>query len=165
MEAYAGNKCNCPEVVKLPLALFAIECNSKKRLLFDVSSGKIRGVTSSVFPHATCAFENGGWLLMIQHKEGYFQGRTVFLVHPSSGRRLDLPEFPCSEEGYDGFFVFYVGTQETPLVVARVEIWSVVPTVHIACPGDMYWTVYKHGVEPPHMSRKMRKLLECTLHR
>ncbi|CAN6192997.1 unnamed protein product [Urochloa humidicola] len=162
MEAYAGNKSNCPEEVKLPLALFAVERDSKKRLLFDVSSGKIRGVSSSVFPDATCAFENGGWLLMVQHKARYFREQTVFLVHPSSGKRLDLPVFHCREEGYQGFFVFYVGSQGTPLVVARVEIWSIVPTLHIACPGDIYWSVYKHGVEPPHMSRNMRKLLERT---
>lgn len=163
MEAYAANRSNCSEGVKqLPLAMFAVERNSKKRLLFDVSSRKIRGVSSYVFPDANCAFENHGWLLMIRHKPWYFQEQTVFLVHSSSGKQLNLPVFSCRErEGYKGFFVFYVGSHGIPLVVARFEIWSIVPTVHIACPGDTYWSVYKHGVEPP-MSRTMRRSLERT---
>jgi len=163
MEAYDGNKSNCSQGVKqLPLAMFAVERNSKKRLLFDVSSRKIRGVSSYVFPDATCAFENRGWLLMIRHKPCHFQEQSAFLVHPSSGKQLNLPVFPCREQGYEGFFVFYVGSHGIPLVVARFEIWSIVPTVHIACPGDTYWSAYKYGVEPPHMSRTTRRLLERT---
>jgi hypothetical protein len=100
MEAYDGNKSNCSEGVKqLPLAMFAVERNSKKRPLFDVSSSKIRGVSSYVFPDATCAFENRGWLLMIRHKPCHFQEQSAFLVHPSSGKQLNLPVFPCREQG------------------------------------------------------------------
>ncbi|KAL6603535.1 hypothetical protein ACP70R_043896 [Stipagrostis hirtigluma subsp. patula] len=157
MEVHAGNISNCSEEVKLPLALFAVDRNSKKRLLFDVSSRKIHGVRSSVFPDATCVFENGGWFLMMQHKPLYLQEQTVFLVHSSSGRRLDLPVIPSSDKG---FFLFYVDSHGAPLVVARVEMWSLVPTIHIACPGDVYWSVYEHDVDPLCNSRTMCRLLE-----
>ncbi|KAJ1267444.1 hypothetical protein BS78_07G056300, partial [Paspalum vaginatum] len=131
------NKTKFSEQMK---AMFAVEHCSKTRLLFDVSSRKIHGVSSSAFPDATCAFENGGWLLMIQGKS---QEQTAFLVHPSSGRQLHLPPVLCPRDR--GVFVFYVSSHAgTPLVVARIEIWSLVPTVHIACPGDGYWSVYTH---------------------
>ncbi|RLM55347.1 hypothetical protein C2845_PM10G21330 [Panicum miliaceum] len=103
------------EEVKLPMALFAVERNSNKRLLFDVTNQKIRGVSSSVFPNATCAFENGGWLLMWWRASSF------------------------------------------------------VSTVHVACPGDVYWSVYKHGADadPPPCSapraaqrQRQRRLLE-----
>ncbi|WVZ94935.1 hypothetical protein U9M48_040761, partial [Paspalum notatum var. saurae] len=139
------NKTNFSEQMKqFPLSMLTVEHGSKKRLLFDVSSRKIHGVSSSVFPDATCAFENGGWLLMIQDNS---QGQqTVFLVHPNSGRQLHLPPVLCPRDR--GVFVFYVNSHGTPLVVARIEIWSFVPTDHIACPGDGYWSVYTHdGVD------------------
>ncbi|XP_062234202.1 uncharacterized protein LOC133931353 [Phragmites australis] len=159
MEAYGVNKSNRSEELKLPLALFAVKRNSKRRLLFDVSSREIRGVSSPVFPEATCAFENGGWLLMIRHKPLCFQEQIVFLVHPSSGRRLDLPAVHSCDKA---FFVFYVDSHGAPLVVARIEIWSLVPTIHIACPGDVYWSVYQHDADPPRISRAMRRVHEPT---
>jgi hypothetical protein len=107
------------EEVKLPMALFAVERNSNKRLLFDVTTQKIRGVSSSVFPNATCAFENGGWLLMVQPKPLDFKEQAVFLVHQGTSRRLDLPAFGSSS---NGLFVFYVNSHGTPLVVARVQL-------------------------------------------
>uniref|UniRef100_A0A0D9WTT8 KIB1-4 beta-propeller domain-containing protein n=1 Tax=Leersia perrieri TaxID=77586 RepID=A0A0D9WTT8_9ORYZ len=138
-------KTNCSEELMVPLALFAVELNSKKRLMFDVSSRTIRGITSTLFPDAFCEFENGGWLLMARHKPLYFKEQIVYLVHPSTGRRVDLPVLPCPNEG---FFVFYVGSHGMPLVVAFIEIMTVVPTIHIACPGDVYWSIYKHTSDP-----------------
>nr|CAB3494962.1 unnamed protein product [Digitaria exilis] len=141
------------------MAMFAVERNSKTRLLLDVSSGKIRGLSSSVFfPDATCAFENGGWLLMLQRKppSGFFTERAagaVFLLHPGTGRRLDLPPYDSSSD--DELFVFHVDSHGTPLVATRVETLGFVPTVHVACPGDTYWSVYEHDttdiavVDPP----------------
>ncbi|OEL15483.1 hypothetical protein BAE44_0023501 [Dichanthelium oligosanthes] len=148
------------------MAMFAVERSSKKRLLFDVSSRNIHGVSSSVFPDATCAFENGGWLLMVRHKPPDIKEQAVFLVHPSTGRRLDLPAFSSSSQG---LFVFYVSSHGAPLVVARVETLSFVPTVHVACPGDVYWSVYKHDVvdvDPPpcgstsRAAHRQRRLVE-----
>jgi hypothetical protein len=85
------------------------------------------------------------------------QQQVAFLVHAESGRRLDLPAPPLSRE--KGFFVFYVGSHGTPLFAACVEFCSAVPTIHIACPGDVYWSVYKHGAEPPHMLPEARRRL------
>ncbi|RLN13694.1 hypothetical protein C2845_PM09G23250 [Panicum miliaceum] len=155
------------EEVKLPMALFAVEPKSNKRLLFDMSTRKIHGVSSSVFPNATCVFENGGWFLMVQHKPPDFKEQAVFLVHQSTGGRLDLPAFGSSS---NGIFVFYVDSHGAPLVVACVKTrTSFAPTVHVACPGDVCWSVYKHGVDadPPPCSasraaqrRRQRRLLE-----
>ncbi|EAZ38192.1 hypothetical protein OsJ_22543 [Oryza sativa Japonica Group] len=131
----------------------------KKRLLFDVSSRKIHGVTSTVFPDAFCEFENGGWLLMAQHKPLSFQDQIVFLVHPSTGTHLDLPVLRSPNEG---FFVFYVGSHGMPLVVAFIEIMSAVPTAHIACPGDVYWSIYKH-ISDPEMSEAMYKVQSALI--
>ncbi|CAL5049710.1 unnamed protein product [Urochloa decumbens] len=145
------NESDSSEESKLPMALFTVEHSSKKRLLFDVSSRKLRGVSSSAFPYATCAFENGGWLLILQQKPPDFKQQAVFLVHPSTARQLDLPPLSSSN---DGLFVFYVNSHGAPLVVARIETLSFVPTVHIACPGDVYWSVYSYkqhdtDVDPP----------------
>ncbi|XBI02746.1 hypothetical protein VPH35_131253 [Triticum aestivum] len=104
---------------------------ARKRLLFDVSSGNIRGITSALFPDAFVEFESCGWLLMVRHKPFHFQEQVVFLVHPSTGRRIDMPVLRSPDNG-------------APLVVACIQIMSVVPTVHVACPGDVYWCVHKH---------------------
>nr|CAB3471358.1 unnamed protein product [Digitaria exilis] len=133
------------------MAMFTMDRSSKKRLLFDVTTRTIRSVTSSVFPDATCAFENGGWLLMIQRNKPpppvafVEQQAAFFLIHPTTGTRLDLP--PLSPSSSSGFFVFYVNSHGAPLVVAHVEAISLVPTVHVACPGDLFWSVYKHDVD------------------
>ncbi|KAM0915322.1 hypothetical protein ACQ4PT_010929 [Festuca glaucescens] len=152
---------------KLPLALFALESNSKKRLLFDLSTKKIRGVVSAVSADATCVFENGGWLLMIQHKKQCFEEQhleTIFLVHASTGRRVDLP--PCPSV-VDRLFVFYIGSHEMPLVVVCIETISKVPTVHVACPGDVYWSVYKndgsHLLQDPHRRIKFTLIVDVIL--
>jgi hypothetical protein len=83
-----GSSCSEGAAVKtkLPLAMFAVERSSKKRLLFHVSSRKIRGIRSSTFPDATCEFENGGWLLMIQHKppRRQQQQQVAFLVREAA---------------------------------------------------------------------------------
>jgi hypothetical protein len=137
---------------------------------------EIRGVSSSsVFPDATCAFENGGWLLMLRRKPpvgGVEEDQAaVFLIHPGTGRRLDLPVAPYGSANDGGLFVFYVDSRGTPLVVTRVETLSFVPTVHVACPGNVYWSVYEHDVDvdvnvdppPPCASRaprRRRRLLE-----
>lgn len=159
METNGTEKNNCSKELMVPLALFAVELNSKKRLLFDVSSRKIHGVTSTVFPDAFCEFENGGWLLMAQHKPLSFQDQIVFLVHPSTGTHLDLPVLRSPNEG---FFVFYVGSHGMPLVVAFIEIMSAVPTAHIACPGDVYWSIYKH-ISDPEMSEAMHKVQSALI--
>nr|CAB3468931.1 unnamed protein product [Digitaria exilis] len=135
------------------MAMFTMDRSSKKRLLFDVTTRTIRSVTSSVFPDATCAFENGGWLLMLQRNNppplGFVEQHqaAVFLLHPTTGTRLDLPPLSSSSSSSSGLFVFYVNSHGAPLVVARVEAISLVPTVHVACPGDLFWSVYKHDVD------------------
>ena len=83
---------------------FAVEHNSKKRLLFDVSSGNIRGITSALFPDAFVEFESCGWLLMVRHKPFHFQEQVVFLVPPSTGRRIDMPVLRSPDKCY---FFFY----------------------------------------------------------
>lgn len=159
MEANPVNRNGSSEEVSVPLALFAVECNSKKRLLFDVSSGNIRGISSTLFPDAFVEFENSGWLLMVRHKPFYFREQIVFLVHPSTGRRIDLPVLHSPNKGY---FVFYVDPRGTPLVVACVQIMSVVPTVHVVCPGDVYWCVHKH-TSNLHLSEAMCRPIDNTL--
>lgn len=155
--------------VKLPLALFTFDSNKKKQLLFDPSTKKIRGIISAAFADATCVFENGGWLLMLQQKQHGFQKQqeqTIFLVHASTGRRLELPACPSV---VDGLFVFYVGSREVPLVVACIETVSRVPTVHVACPGDIYWSVYKniedgsHLLQDPHRRIKFNLIVDVVL--
>ncbi|XP_006657312.1 uncharacterized protein LOC102707132 [Oryza brachyantha] len=151
---------NCTKQLQVPVAVLAVELNSKKRLLFDVSSRKIRGITSTVFPDAFCEFENGGWLLMAKHKPFYFKEQTVFLVHPSTGKRIDLPVLRSPNEG---FFVFYVGSRGLPLVVAFIEIETAVPTVHVACPGDVYWSIYKHNSHPEMSKEKSILIVDVAL--
>uniref|UniRef100_A0ACD5UHG8 Uncharacterized protein n=1 Tax=Avena sativa TaxID=4498 RepID=A0ACD5UHG8_AVESA len=149
--------------VKLPFALFALESNGQKRLLFDLSTKKIHGVVSATFADATCVFENGGWLLMIQHKQQGFQEQhlqTIFLVHASTGRRVDLPACPSV---VDGLFVFYIGSHEVPLVVACIETVSKVLTVHVACPGDVYWSVYKNMDDSSHLLQDPHRRIKFTL--
>ncbi|KAF7103300.1 hypothetical protein CFC21_104301 [Triticum aestivum] len=148
---------------KLPLALFIFESNKKKQLLFDPSTKKIRGIISVAFADATCVFENGGWLLMLQHKQHGFQEQqeqTIFLVHASTGRRLELPACPSV---IDGLFVFYVGSSEVPLVVVCIETISGVPTVYVACPGDIYWSVYKNIEDGSHLPLDPHRRIKCTL--
>lgn len=147
------NKNGCSEEgqLQLPLALFAVERNSKKRLLFDVSSRKVRGISSVLFPDAFCESQNGGWLLMVQHKPFKLEEQIVFLVHPSTGRRIDLP---LLRDASQGCFVAYIDSRGNPLVVACIEIMTVFPTVHITCPGDVYWCVYKH-IDNPFMPEAM----------
>ncbi|XBH87811.1 hypothetical protein VPH35_075200 [Triticum aestivum] len=130
-----------PCMVEIPLS-------SKKRLLFDVSSGNIRGISSTLFPDAFVEFENRGWLLM----------QIVFLVHPTTGRRIHLPVLHSPNKGY---FVFYVDPRGAPLVVACVQIKSVVPTVHVTCHGDVYWCVHKH-TSNLHPSEAMRRPMDNT---
>ncbi|KAI4970869.1 hypothetical protein ZWY2020_001783 [Hordeum vulgare] len=149
--------------VKLPLALFTFESNKKKQLLFDPSTKKICGIISAAFADAICVFENGGWLLMLQHKQHGFQEQqeqTIFLVHASTGRRLELPACPSV---VDGLFVFYVGSSEVPLVVACIETISKVPTVHVACPGDIYWSVYKNMEDSSCLPQHPYTRVKCTL--
>uniref|UniRef100_A0A453SP30 KIB1-4 beta-propeller domain-containing protein n=2 Tax=Aegilops tauschii TaxID=37682 RepID=A0A453SP30_AEGTS len=148
---------------KLPLALFTFESNKKKQLLFDPSTKKIRRIISAAFADATCVFENGGWLLMLQHKQHGFQEQqeqTIFLVHANTGRRLELPACPSV---IDGLFVFYVGSSEVPLVVVCIETISGVPTVHVACPGDIYWSVYKNTEDGSHLRLDPHRRIKCTL--
>ncbi|XP_044958220.1 uncharacterized protein LOC123409356 [Hordeum vulgare subsp. vulgare] len=162
VESNAANRDNASEEARvLPLALFAVEHNSKKRLLFDVSSRNIRGITSMLFPDAFVEFESCGWLLMVRRKPFYFQEQVVFLVHPSTGRRIDMPVLRSPNSGY---FVFYVDPRGsgTPLVVACIQIMSVVPTVHVACPGDVYWCVHKHTCQL-HPSEAMCRSIHNTL--
>lgn len=152
---------------KLPLALFALESNSKKRLLFDLSTKKIRGVVCTAYPDAICVFENGGWLLMIQHKRQGIEEEhleAIFLLHARTSRRVDLPACPSV---VDGLFVFYIGSHEVPLVVACIETISGVPTVHVTCPGDMYWSVYKntsHLLQDPPRRIKCNLIVDVVLH-
>uniref|UniRef100_A0ACD5UHT3 Uncharacterized protein n=1 Tax=Avena sativa TaxID=4498 RepID=A0ACD5UHT3_AVESA len=96
---------------------------------------------------------------MVRHRPFDFREQIVFLVHPSTGRRIDLPVLRSPDQGY---FVFYVDPRGTPLVVACVQIMSVVPTVHVACPGDVYWCVHKHGSKP-HLSKAMSRSIDNTL--
>ncbi|XP_020174410.1 uncharacterized protein [Aegilops tauschii subsp. strangulata] len=163
MESDSVNRDDPSEEARvLPLALFAMEHNSKKRLLFDVSSGNICGITSALFPDAFVEFESCGWLLMVRHKPFHFQEQVVFLVHPSTGRRIDMPVLRSPDKCY---FVFYADPRRgsgAPLVVACVQIMSVVPTVHVACPGDVYWCVHKHTCQL-HLSEAMCKSFHNTL--
>uniref|UniRef100_A0A0D9WTT9 KIB1-4 beta-propeller domain-containing protein n=1 Tax=Leersia perrieri TaxID=77586 RepID=A0A0D9WTT9_9ORYZ len=145
-DATPTSSTSCSKPSKLPLALLNLEHKSKKRLLFDLSTKQTHGITDNTvfsFPDgATLAFENGGWLLMVQNSRHGFRERTlqtVFLVHTSNGRRVDLPRFRTVA---NGLFLFYVDSHGEPLVAAY-EI-QVSDTIHIACPGDMSWSTYKN---------------------
>lgn len=115
MEANVVSMESSSKEVNLPLALLSLERNSKKHLLFDLSSKQTRGICRqrSTFMRKLCAFENRGWLLMLQHKPLHSEEQTVFLV-------------------------FYVDSHGSPLVI---EIMCDLSTVRTACPGDVYWSV------------------------
>ncbi|KAM0912569.1 hypothetical protein ACQ4PT_012726 [Festuca glaucescens] len=96
---------------------------------------------------------------MVQRKPFYFREQIDFLIHPSTCKRIDLSVLHSPNKGY---FVFYVGPRGTPLVVACIQIMSVVPTVHVMCLRDVYWCVHKH-TSNLHLSEAMCRPIDNTL--
>uniref|UniRef100_A0A0E0LFB2 Uncharacterized protein n=1 Tax=Oryza punctata TaxID=4537 RepID=A0A0E0LFB2_ORYPU len=143
--------CSKPsKLPSLPLALLTLECNSSKRLLFDLSTKQTRGATDvAFFPDAaTLAFENGRWLLM----------PPLPPARENTASRLPRPrrERPAGGPA-GGLFVFHVDSCGEPVVVACVETVSDYPTIDVAFLGDMHWTTCKNtGASPLQQARHRR---------
>ncbi|BAF20403.1 uncharacterized protein [Oryza sativa Japonica Group] len=155
---------SCSKQSKLPLALLTLECNSNKCFLFDPSTKQTRGATDMAaffLDAATLAFENRGWLLMVQNYRHSPRRektlRTVFLSTPATAGgwtcRCSAPSPVASSSSTStpmGSHWWWPASRRPPIIPP-------------SCPGDVYWTTYKNtNTSPPQQARHGRRRAAFT---
>ncbi|KAH7669796.1 WD40-repeat-containing domain-containing protein [Dioscorea alata] len=135
-----------------PSVLCESDWSSTERVILDISTKKFQSITNPRFKDANCVSSKDGWLLFVNVHPSNYACRLPFLVNPSTGDQIDMPELTFGPKIGCPLYSLSV-VSGTPSYVVCVINNPRGMTLYVASPQAQVghvWESYKFGAYDRH---------------